>query len=105
MNIQQTDQERLLEEGGLAPMIADESSEPGNECETISLRIGGMTCQSCAGIIESVVGCEDGVESIVVNYATEKASIKFVPQKISIRKIITAIEEVGHPRYNTQHSY
>eukprot|EP01087_Luapelamoeba_hula_P009187 TRINITY_DN2361_c0_g1_i1.p1 TRINITY_DN2361_c0_g1~~TRINITY_DN2361_c0_g1_i1.p1 ORF type:complete len:880 (+),score=129.55 TRINITY_DN2361_c0_g1_i1:194-2833(+) len=94
MNIQQTDQERLLEEGGLAPMIADESSEPGNECETISLRIGGMTCQSCAGIIESVVGCEDGVESIVVNYATEKASIKFVPQKISIRKIITAIEEL-----------
>ena len=41
--------------------------------------IGGMTCASCSAIIEKVLGKTAGVDSAVVNLATEKLNVTYDP--------------------------
>lgn len=46
---------------------------------TISLPIEGMTCASCVGRVEKALGKVEGVDSVTVNLATERADIKARP--------------------------
>ncbi|MBL7159762.1 copper-translocating P-type ATPase [Candidatus Microgenomates bacterium] len=62
----------------------------------IILKIQGMHCASCAISIESALKKEAGVKSANVNYASEKASLEFEPQKISLKKIQTIIKNLGY---------
>ncbi|HOW95337.1 MAG TPA: heavy metal-associated domain-containing protein, partial [Mycolicibacterium fallax] len=48
---------------------------PAASSAAIELRIGGMTCASCANRIERNLNRLDGVTA-TVNYATEKASAR-----------------------------
>ena len=50
-------------------------------------KIGGMTCASCASVIEYSLKKENGINSIVVNLASEKAYIDFDKNKISEKDI------------------
>lgn len=61
-----------------------------------SIKIGGMTCAACAGRIEKVVGKLDGVSDASVNFATEKLTVEFDSQKVSLSKIDEAIQKVGY---------
>eukprot|EP01125_Pyxidicula_operculata_P019708 TRINITY_DN7166_c1_g1_i1.p2 TRINITY_DN7166_c1_g1~~TRINITY_DN7166_c1_g1_i1.p2 ORF type:complete len:877 (+),score=150.09 TRINITY_DN7166_c1_g1_i1:3183-5813(+) len=61
----------------------------------VQLNIQGMTCTSCANTIESVIGTMDGVSSVVVNLAIEKAKIVFDPTVTGPRNIIESINELG----------
>ena len=45
---------------------------------TVELTVGGMTCSSCAARIEKKLNRLDGVTASV-NYATEKATVRFDP--------------------------
>ncbi|EFA81786.1 P-type ATPase [Heterostelium album PN500] len=65
------------------------------EHNTLMLQIGGMTCSSCVGIIESIVGQMDGVTEIKVNLALENARIMYDPDLTGARNIIQQIEDVG----------
>ncbi|GJQ57077.1 MAG: hypothetical protein HKUEN07_36460 [Rhodocyclaceae bacterium] len=42
----------------------------------ISLQIEGMTCASCVGRVEKALSRVDGVGSVAVNLATERADIR-----------------------------
>lgn len=64
--------------------------------EKITLSIKGMTCASCAITIEKVISKLDGVSSVNVNFATEKASVEYEPEKISISRINDAIKKYGY---------
>src|SRR4051812_15482467 len=46
------------------------------EASQVELIIGGMTCASCANRVEKRLNRLDGVTA-TVNYATEKASVRF----------------------------
>lgn len=61
-----------------------------------NLSLSGMHCASCAGIIERTIKKLDGVESANVNFATEKALVKFDEEKISEDKIIEAVKKAGY---------
>eukprot|EP01133_Synstelium_polycarpum_P015291 gene15291-18105_t len=65
------------------------------EHNTLMLDIGGMTCTSCVGIIESVIGQLDGVQEIRVNLALENCRIVYDPDVTGARHIIKHIEDVG----------
>lgn len=58
--------------------------------------IRGMHCASCKGLIEMVVGKLEGVQSVHVNYATEKATIEFDPAVINIDEIAKAVKSAGN---------
>lgn len=61
----------------------------------VIIPIGGMTCASCSKAVERAVKKLDGVESIQVNLATEKASITYSPSKIKLYEIKEAIQKAG----------
>ncbi|MBC5996901.1 copper-translocating P-type ATPase [Romboutsia ilealis] len=64
--------------------------------KVIELKIEGMTCAACAKAVERVGKKLEGVESISVNIATDKANIIYNPAKVKLSQIKAAIEKSGY---------
>lgn len=62
----------------------------------ITIPIGGMTCAACAQRVEKAVGKLDGVTTVSVNFATEKATVAYNPQQVRVSVIKNAIEKAGY---------
>ncbi len=60
----------------------------------VQLRIGGMTCSSCAARIQKKLNKLDGVTASV-NYATEQATVAYPPQ-LSPTDLVAAVEATGY---------
>ena len=84
------------------PQMKDVVTKTGYELvEEVTTRdiiipIQGMTCSSCVMHIEKAVGALEGVNSIQVNIATEKADILYDPSKTRISEIKQAITKAGY---------
>jgi Cu+-exporting ATPase len=63
--------------------------------ERLELPVEGMTCSSCAGRVEKSLNRLEGVEA-TVNYATERASVSFDPERVAPEDLLGAVEEVGY---------
>ena len=61
----------------------------------LELPVQGMTCASCANRIERRLNKLDGVEA-TVNYATEKAAVRFDPDTVSPDELVEAVEAAGY---------
>jgi Cu+-exporting ATPase len=61
-----------------------------------AIPIGGMTCAACSARVEKAIRTLEGVESVSVNLATEKASVIYNPGTIRISAIKDAIEKAGY---------
>ena len=66
------------------------------EAKEVAIPIGGMTCAASAKTIERVAGKLPGVDSVSVNFATEKASIKYDPAVVRLSEIKRAISKAGY---------
>ena len=64
--------------------------------QTLELSIGGMTCASCVGRIERALGKADGVISVSVNLASEKARLRVLADTRTAG-LIKAVAEAGCP--------
>jgi len=64
--------------------------------KTVSIPIGGMTCAACAKTVERVVGKLDGVGSVSVNFATEKARVEYESSRVRLSEIKQAIAKAGY---------
>ncbi|MFA7522290.1 MAG: heavy metal translocating P-type ATPase [Halothiobacillaceae bacterium] len=62
---------------------------------TISLPIEGMTCASCVGRVEKALSKIEGVDSVVVNLAAERADIQ-ASGPVSRQQLISTIEAAGY---------
>ncbi|HYE12123.1 MAG TPA: copper ion binding protein, partial [Patescibacteria group bacterium] len=62
----------------------------------VSIPIEGMTCSACAKAIERTVGKLPGVEAVSVNFATEKANIRYNPTDLRLSEIKQAIAKAGY---------
>jgi P-type Cu+ transporter len=60
------------------------------------LKVKGMHCASCSAIITKKVSKLSGVDSINVNFATEKAEVNFDDKKISIKDMNDEIATLGY---------
>jgi len=60
------------------------------------LRIGGMTCASCAQTIENALRKKKGVREANVNLATEKATVTYNPSEMIYEEIKDVVEDVGY---------
>ncbi|MEK7452501.1 MAG: heavy metal translocating P-type ATPase, partial [Patescibacteria group bacterium] len=61
-----------------------------------TFNIRGMHCASCSLTIERALKKMDGVESVEVNYGTEKAKIQFDASKVDVSKLSSTIEPLGY---------
>ncbi|MFC2006857.1 copper ion binding protein, partial [Chloroflexota bacterium] len=71
-------------------------SRPDIEMIKMSLPISGMTCASCATIIEKELSKKTGVIKTNVNLASEKAFVEYDPDKVNIKTLINMISDVGY---------
>lgn len=62
----------------------------------ITLKIGGMTCASCASVIEYGLKKEKGIKSASVNLASETAYIDFDQDKIAEKDLKKIIKSLGY---------
>jgi len=57
------------------------------------LNIEGMHCTSCSSLIEKSLRHVAGVEEANVNFASEKARVKFDPKKVNVSELEKAVAE------------
>ncbi|HET9122834.1 MAG TPA: heavy metal translocating P-type ATPase, partial [Acidiferrobacteraceae bacterium] len=58
--------------------------------------IRGMTCASCVSRVERALQALPGVDRVVVNLATERASVGFDPARVSLNTLVAAVSETGY---------
>ncbi|MES2717364.1 MAG: cation-translocating P-type ATPase [Pseudomonadota bacterium] len=61
-----------------------------------SLRITGMHCAACAGLIEQAVGRVGGVLEATVSAAGERAHVRWLPGRTRLTDILAAIRAAGY---------
>ncbi|MCL1815536.1 MAG: heavy metal translocating P-type ATPase [Treponema sp.] len=61
-----------------------------------TLSIGGMTCAACSARVERVLNKLEGIESAVVNLATEKATVIYDPRSLQLSAIKEAVIKAGY---------
>ncbi len=60
------------------------------------LPIGGMTCASCVNHVERALRRVDGVVSVSVNLATERATVEYLPGLASRASLAAAVRDAGY---------
>lgn len=68
--------------------------------ETLTLKLRGMSCASCARNIEEAISSVPGVSEANVNFGAEQATIKYNIQKTNLEKIQNAVEAAGYSAYS-----
>ena len=64
---------------------------------TIELPITGMTCANCVNTVERTLNKKvPGILAATVNFATEKATVKYIPGAVSRAEMVAAIEQAGY---------
>ncbi|MBZ0091686.1 MAG: heavy metal translocating P-type ATPase, partial [Sulfuricellaceae bacterium] len=66
--------------------------------QTVEFQIGGMTCAACANRIEKSLNKLPGVDA-TVNFASEKAHIRFQPGIASKDELAATIRKTGYQAY------
>ncbi|MFQ3613487.1 MAG: heavy metal translocating P-type ATPase [Cyanobacteriota bacterium] len=74
---------------------AQKVPDPTSEA-TWQLALQGMSCASCAHSIEQALTQVQGVSQGSVNFATEQATVKGDPQRVSPELLIRAVQQAGY---------
>ncbi|KMQ50086.1 heavy metal translocating P-type ATPase [Chitinispirillum alkaliphilum] len=80
-----------VEKSGYGAKNQTESTE-----NTISLKIAGMSCSSCAANLEKMLSETDGVDSATVNFAAETALIVYQPDIIGVAHLQKIVKKAGY---------
>lgn len=64
--------------------------------KTYTFKVEGMTCSACANRVERVTKKLPGVESSVVNFATEKLTVNINEDEIGYSEINAAVDKAGY---------
>jgi len=68
----------------------------GAKVEKVLLPIQGMTCASCVNRVEKALSSLKGVVHASVNFATERASVEYIPEEVMIRDLKKVVQEAGY---------
>jgi Cu+-exporting ATPase len=64
---------------------------------TVDLPITGMTCANCVSTVERTLNKKvPGILEASVNFATEKATVRYIPGTVSRQDMVAAIERAGY---------
>jgi Cu+-exporting ATPase len=68
----------------------------GVSVSKITIPIKGMTCSSCVKRVQDALSSLEGVISASVNFASEEASIEYIPAIASIKDFKKVVREAGY---------
>ncbi|OGP24261.1 MAG: copper-translocating P-type ATPase [Deltaproteobacteria bacterium GWB2_55_19] len=63
---------------------------------SVSIPVKGMSCASCVEKVTKALNAVDGVVSASVNFATEKATVNFLPTVTGVDALIKTINAAGY---------
>src|SRR5262245_28200791 len=81
------------------PAVIDRIAKAGYQVPTATLElpITGMTCDNCGNTVARTLNKQvPGMLEATVNFATEKATIKYVPGTVTRADMVAAIEQAGY---------
>lgn len=76
--------------------VADAGYQAVKNVTSKTFEIEGMTCASCVQAVEKGVSKLAGVSKVAVNLATEKMTVNFDEDRLTVADIIQAVEDVGY---------
>ncbi len=62
----------------------------------LSLPVEGMTCAACVSHVEEALKEVQGVSSVRVNLATEKAAVELDSDEVSLKGLVKAVDRAGY---------
>jgi len=82
----------------LPHLLIDKVKDLGYEVrvEKVLLPIQGMSCASCVSKVEKALRSTRGVTGASVNFATERASVEYLPEEVTLRDLKRAVEDAGY---------
>ncbi|UCD72211.1 MAG: copper ion binding protein, partial [Syntrophobacterales bacterium] len=66
------------------------------EIEKVTLPIHGMSCASCVKKVEDALNGLEGVVRASVNFATERATVQYIPGAVSMGDFKKAVKDAGY---------
>ena len=72
------------------------TTPPTQPIEIVSFPVEGMTCASCVNRITRFLEKVDGVDGANVNLATESATVRFDPARVTIAGLAEAVDAAGY---------
>lgn len=70
--------------------------------DTLTLKLRGMSCASCARSVEEAIRSVPGVIDCNVNFGAEQATVTYDPRKTNLDKIQDAVDAAGYSAYSLQ---
>jgi Cu+-exporting ATPase len=64
--------------------------------KSIALPITGMTCANCAANIERSLKKLQGIEDVAVNFASEKANVRYDPNQATVNDLVDSVQRAGY---------
>ena len=61
-----------------------------------SFGVTGMTCANCSSRVERKLSKTEGVREASVNLATERATVRYLPDVVNVRDLHRVVEETGY---------
>ena len=83
---------------------AAESPDTEERLQTESLSVAGIRCAACIQLIEFRVSQLVGVHSFRINPVSQKAQLRWQPDRLSLKKIIQAIVDLGYAAFPANQS-
>ena len=84
------------------PLLLDRFTRPveshgqvTNKLET-TLRLEKIRCAACVWLNEQHLKRIPGVTDVQINYVTQRATVQFDPARVSLSKILHAVEQIGY---------
>jgi Cu+-exporting ATPase len=68
----------------------------GTNAQKVVLPVQGMTCASCVSRVQTALNQVPGVIDATVNFATEKATVQYIPSLVGVKDLARATEAVGY---------
>jgi Cu2+-exporting ATPase len=77
---------------------------PDSDTSEVSLILEGITCAACIWLNEQTIAALPGVLQVRVNYATQRALVRWNDEHIKLSEILQAIRRIGYRAlpYNAQ---
>jgi Cu+-exporting ATPase len=74
----------------------------GAGVERITVPVRGMSCASCVEKVQTALRNVPGVVKADVNFATEKATVEYVPGQVTTRDLAKAVHDAGYELVEVQ---
>src|SRR6478609_1707333 len=73
-----------------------ETASDGRRIARSHLRLSGLWCAACAGIVERALLSDRGVVAASVNYGTKRAAVRWDPATTQLSSLLATLRRAGY---------